>query len=259
VEIRVGQVVVHYVEHGAGRPVLVLHGVGVDHREAEACFELALEGVAGLRRIYPDLPGMGRTTAPETLRSADDVLDTLLHFADEVSAGTAHLLIGHSAGAYYAQAMAARPPAQVAGLALVCPLLPGLRAVPEHRAVAGSAEIVDGVFRNYFVIQTPQMLERYERYVAPAAALVDQAALDRIGERWALTPDHAPAYAGPTVVVAGRLDSTVGYAAAVDLLDHYPHSTLAVVDDAGHALPHEQPELLRALLAEWLARVQRSS
>jgi pimeloyl-ACP methyl ester carboxylesterase len=91
-EIRAGQVVVHYVEHGAGRPVLVLHGAGVNHREAEACFELAFEGVAGLRRIYPDLPGMGRTIAPETLRSADDVLDTLLDFADEVIGGTAHLL-----------------------------------------------------------------------------------------------------------------------------------------------------------------------
>ena len=31
------------------------------------------------------------------------------------------------------------------------------------------------------------------------------------------------------------------------------------IGDAGHALPHEQPELLRALLAEWLARVARSS
>jgi hypothetical protein len=31
-----------------------------------------------------------------------------------------------------------------------------------------------------------------------------------------------------------------------------------VVDDAGHALPHEQPELLRALLAEWLVRVERA-
>jgi pimeloyl-ACP methyl ester carboxylesterase len=61
------------------------------------------------------------------------------------------------------------------------------------------------------------------------------------------------------VVVAGRLDSTVGYAAASDLVDHCPHASLAVVDDAGHALPHEQPELLRALLAEWLARVERSS
>jgi pimeloyl-ACP methyl ester carboxylesterase len=137
--------------------------------------------------------------------------------------------------------------------------LPGLRDVPEHRVVARSGEIGDDVFRSYFVIQTPEMLERYERYVAPAAALVDQAALERIGERWALTPDHASAYAGPTVVVAGRLDSTVGYAAAVDLVDHYPHASLAVADDAGHALPHEQPELLRALLAEWLARVERST
>src|SRR4051794_32138606 len=106
-EIRVGQVVVHYEEHGTGRLVLVLHGAGVDHREAEACFEQVLDGDAGLRRIYPDLPGMGRTNAPDTLRSADDVLDTLLEFANEVTGGTPHLLIGHSAGGYYAQAMAA--------------------------------------------------------------------------------------------------------------------------------------------------------
>ena len=254
-----GQVVVHYVEHGTGRPVLVLHGAGVDHREAEACFEPAFDGLAGLRRIYPDLPGMGRTIAPGTLSSADDVLDTLFDFADEVTGGTAHLLIGHSLGAYYVQAMAARRPAQVAGLALVCPLLNGLRGVPEHRVVDGSGDIGDDVFRSYFVIQTPEMLDRYERHVAPAAALVDQAALERIGERWTLTPDQAAAYAGPTVVVAGRLDSTVGYAAAADLLDLYPHASLAVVDDAGHALPHEQPELLRALLAEWLVRVERSN
>ena len=102
-----GEVVVHYVEQGSGRPVLILHGAGVDHREAESCFEPALDGVAGLRRIYPDLPGMGRTGAPESLRGADDVLRTLLGFADQVSGGAAHLLIGHSAGGYYAQAMAA--------------------------------------------------------------------------------------------------------------------------------------------------------
>jgi pimeloyl-ACP methyl ester carboxylesterase len=101
------------------------------------------------------------------------------------------------------------------------------------------------------------MLERYERYVAPAAALVDQAALERIGERWELAPGPGPAYPGPTLVVAGRLDSTVGYAAAADLVDHYPHASLAVLDDAGHALPHEQPDLLRALVVEWLARVER--
>ncbi len=254
-----GQVAVHYVEHGTGRPLLVLHGAGVDHREVEACFEPALDGVAGLRRIYPDLPGTGRTVAPESLRSADDVLDTMLDFAHDVTGGAAHLLIGHSAGAHYARAMASRRPALVAGLALVCPLLPGARDIPAHRVVAGSGELGDDVFRSYFVIQTPEMLERYERSVAPAAALADQAAIERIGERWTLTCDHAPAYAGPTLIVAGRLDSTVGYAAAADLVHEHPHATLAVVDDAGHALPHEQPRLLRALLAEWLERVARST
>jgi pimeloyl-ACP methyl ester carboxylesterase len=256
-ELRTGAVDVHHVEHGTGRAVFVLHGAGVDHREPEACFEPAFEGVAGYRRVYPDLPGMGRTSAPDSLRSAEDVLVTLVAFAEQVARGEPLLLIGHSAGAYFAQAMAARLPA-VAGLALVCPLLPDLRDVPEHRVVVGSGDLGDDEFRGYFVVQTPEMLERYERHVAPAAALVDQAAQERIGARWELPPAPAPAYDGPTLVVAGRLDSVVGYAAAVDLLGHYPHASLAVVDDAGHALPHERPDLLRALVGEWLARVERS-
>lgn len=235
---------------------MVLHGAGVDHREAEACFEPALAG-AGLRRIYPDLPGMGRTAAPDTMHSADDVLEALLRLADAVTGGVPYLLLGHSAGGYYAQAMAVRRPAQVAGLALVCPLLPGVRDVPEHRVVAGTPGLGDDAFRDYFVLHTPEMLARYERVVAPAAALVDAAALARIGERWELSPHPAPPYPGPTVIIAGRQDSTVGYAAAVDLSGDLPRASLAVLDDAGHALPHEQPEILRALLAEWLARVDR--
>ena len=248
----------HSVEHGRGRPVLVLHGGYVDHREAEACFEPALDGVPGLRRIYPDLPGTGRTLAPEALCSADDVLGALLRLGDEVSGGSPYLLVGHSAGAYFAQAMAARRPEQVAGVALVCPLLPGVRDVPEHRVVAGEPGLGDEEFRGYFVLHTPGMLERYERFVAPAAALVDVAAQERLSRRWELTPPPGPPYAGPALVVAGRLDSTVGYAAAAEYAGSLPHATLAVVDDAGHALPHEQPALLRALFADWLTRVERS-
>jgi pimeloyl-ACP methyl ester carboxylesterase len=258
-EARAGEITIHHVEHGAGVPVLVLHGAGVDHREVEACFEPVFDNRDGFRRIYPDLPGMGETPAPDSLGSAADVRDALLDFAGGGSGGSRHLLIGHSAGAYYAQAMAAREPAQVAGLALICPLLPRLRDLPEHRSVVGSGDIGDDTFRSYFVIQTPEMLERYERFVRPAAELADQEALERIGERWELSPGRGPAYEGPTLVVAGRLDATVGYAAAADLLGHYPHASLAVIDEAGHALPHEQPEILRALVDEWLTRVERSS
>lgn len=258
-EVRVGEVMVFSEERGTGRPVLVLHGAGVDHRETEACFELVFERLSGYRRLYPDLPGMGRTPAPASLSSADDVLEVLLGFAEEVTGGSTYLLVGHSAGGYYAQAMAARTPERVAGLALVCPLLADVRDVPEHRVVVGPGDLGDDDFRGYFVIQTAEMLERHKQYVAPAAALVDHEALERIGERWALTPTTGPAYAGPTLVVAGRLDSTVGWAAATDLAASCPRATLAVVDDAGHALPHEQPELLAALVDQWLTRVERGS
>jgi pimeloyl-ACP methyl ester carboxylesterase len=258
VECRVGDVAVHYVEHGVGAPVLVLHGAGVDHREAEACFEPALGGHGAYKRLYPDLPGMGRTPAPASLRSADDVLDTLLGFTDEVAGPDTVLVVGHSAGAYYAQGIAARRPERVAGLALVCPLLSAVRDVPAHDPVVAADDLGDEEFRGYFVVQTPEMLDRYQRFVAPAIPMADDAAMQRIGKRWELNTPVGAAYDGPTLVVAGRQDSTVGYAAAADLLNRYAHATLSVLDGAGHALPHEQPDLLARLLANWLARVERA-
>src|SRR3954468_8734936 len=122
-ETPAGQVVVHSVVHGTGLPVLVLHGAGVDHREPEACFEPALGAVGGLRRVYPDLPGMGRTPAGADLQSADDVLEGLLDLVGALGDGCPVLLVGHSAGAYCARELAARRADRVAGLALVCPLL----------------------------------------------------------------------------------------------------------------------------------------
>lgn len=251
----VGDVAVHYVEHGEGAVVLVLHGAGVDHREAEACFEPALSAQGGLRRIYPDLPGMGLTQAPSRFRSADDVLATLVDFADQVAGQQPVLLVGHSAGAYFAQGFTALEPDRVSGLALICPLLTDVRDVPDHQPVVTASDLGDEEFRGYFVIQTPAMLERYERFVAPSGSLVDAAAMERIGERWRLTAPEDLPYERPTLIVAGRQDSTVGYAAAADLVSRFPRSTLAILDRAGHALPHEQPELLASLLRDWLSRI----
>jgi len=257
---RVGTVDLHYAAHDSGTPVVVLHGAGVDHREPEGCFDPMLERYGGLRRIYPDLPGMGETPAPATLACADDVLDVMLGLVDDVAGNGALLLIGHSAGAYYARAVAAQRAAQVAGLALVCPLLPTTTDVPPHRPVVANDELGDEEFRSYFVIQTPEMLDRYRRLVAPGAKVADVEAMERIGEHWELTPSaEDTAYAGPTLLVAGRRDSTVGYAATVALLDEYSAATLAVLDDAGHALPHEQPDVLEALMASWLGMVSRRS
>jgi pimeloyl-ACP methyl ester carboxylesterase len=167
---------VNYVVRGHGTPVLLLHGAGVDHRELLGTMEPVFAETAGFRRVYPDLPGQGGTPAPQTIRSADDVLDVLLELVDDVIGDQRLLVVGHSAGGYYARAIAHRRPEQVIGLALICPLLEDLRDVPPHTAVVeaglaeGHGEPADlEAFRSYFVVQTPATFCSYAEHVAPGA------------------------------------------------------------------------------------------
>jgi hypothetical protein len=43
------------------------------------------------------------------------------------------------------------------------------------------------------------------------------------------------------------------------ILERYPRATFAVLDHAGHGLGIEQPYLLRALIGEWLDRIEADS
>jgi pimeloyl-ACP methyl ester carboxylesterase len=162
---------------------------------------------------------MGHTPAPDTLNSADDVLDLLLAFVDGVIGDREFLLIGHSAGAYYARAIAGGRPEQVTGLALICPLGENVLDLPARQVLHASvdpgetlAPAEERAFRDYFVVQTQATLERYKDYVVPGIALVDEAGLARIGERWLFStgPEEGPPYPSPALIVTGRQDSTVG-------------------------------------------------
>ncbi|OLT09794.1 haloalkane dehalogenase [Pseudonocardia sp. CNS-139] len=248
---------VHHVEHGSGVPLVALHGAGVDHREIEAAVE-AIIPRTGYRRIYPDLPGMGRSSA-KGLTCNDDVAARIADFVGRVAGGPA-MLLGHSYGAYLARGIAARRPDLVAGLALLCPAGPHTQDVPGHTVVRhdpdAHAELDTGQqagFDEYFVVRTRETARRYRDHVVPGAGLVDEDALGRIFGGWTLDLGSEP-FERPTLIVAGRRDSVVGFADAVGLLTRYPHAALAVVEDAGHALIHERPALLAGLLADWLDR-----
>jgi pimeloyl-ACP methyl ester carboxylesterase len=261
----VGNVPVFYEERGDGTSALFLHGAGVDHREIMGAMEPVFVARDACRRIYPDLPGMGRTPAPDAIASADDVLDVLLGLVDAVIGDRDFVVVGHSAGAYYARAIADIRRQRAVGLAVICPLFDGLREVPQHTVMRTSDALGEAltspdleVFRDYFVVQTPETLEAYKAYVEPSLPLADDESLERIAERWALASrgdDRPEPYERPTLIVTGRQDSTVGYVGQWNAAERYPHATFAVLDRAGHALPHEQPELLSALMTEWLRRV----
>ena len=248
---------VHYTEHGVGTPLIALHGAGVDHREVEAGIE-AVVPATGLRRIYPDLPGMGRSTA-DGLHGNDDVVRLLGDFIARIADGPA-LLLGHSYGAYLARGVAAQQPERVLGLALVCPVAERTGTVPEHAVVRQDGETYDALepaqragFDQYFVVRTAATARRYRESVLPGTTLVDETALGRIFAGWAVDVGSG-SFAAPTLIAAGRRDSVVGYADASALVERYPHAALAVLEGAGHALMHERPMLLAALVRDWIDR-----
>jgi pimeloyl-ACP methyl ester carboxylesterase len=264
-ESTVSGVPVHYAEYGTGTPFLALHGAGVDHREIAAALEPIFANVPGYRRLYPDLPGMGRTPAPETITSNDDVLDILFGLIDSTIGNEPFLVMGHSYGGYLAGGIANGRPDQAVGLALICPVGAQTRDVPKHEVLVSSAGVageldsdLEATYRDYFVVQTAETLRRFQEYVAPATSLADDSSLMRIFSHWELRdrPEAAKAYPHPVLVLAGRQDATAGHTGPRDLIGHYPRATFAVLDRAGHALLHEQPNLVQALVAEWLTRVR---
>ena len=262
----------HCVEHGLGVPVLAIHGWTVDHRLMTGCLEPVFLRRPGYRRIYPDLPGMGRSPAPKWIASADDVLSALQDLIDQRIGTDRFAVIGESYGGYLARAVANARRTQVLGLALICPvglvLEKSRRAVPARTVLVRDPDLTARLdpaeateFTEHTVVESAETWRRFREDVLPGIQRADQAALRRLEEHWELrvAPENGPAYPGPTLIMTGRQDSVVGYSDVYPLLDHYPRASLAILDRAGHNLQFEQPALFESLLAEWLDRVDATS
>ncbi len=265
-------IALEYEEHGEGTSVLAIHGWPPDRRVMLGCVEPVFAGRPGYRRLYPDLPGMGRTPAGD-VASSDDVLAALLAFVDERIGAAPFLVIGNSFGGYLARAVARARPEQVLGLALICPAAgagPEAEAaweLPSHAVVRADPELMetlgssDAAYRALAVVQSKETLDRFRAEVGTGLAVADRAALDRIEQNAELTvsPESGPPYERPTLILTGRQDQVTGFAELYALLAHYPRATFAVLDRAGHNLQIEHPDLLEALMGEWLERVAEAS
>jgi predicted esterase len=55
-ECKLKNITVHYESFGEGRPILLLHGTGVDHTYMMSDMEPLFKKRSGWKRIYPDCP-----------------------------------------------------------------------------------------------------------------------------------------------------------------------------------------------------------
>jgi pimeloyl-ACP methyl ester carboxylesterase len=102
------------VEQGAGKPVVLLHGLTGTHEYfAPLAFRLSQTN----RVIAPDLLGFGRSPWPDIAYTVDEHLTAL----EPVLPSEPFVLIGHSMGALLALEFARRHPQRLAGLVLISP------------------------------------------------------------------------------------------------------------------------------------------
>ena len=255
---------IHYVEHGAGIPVLCIHGLYVDHRMMVDALEPVLARTPGYRRIYIDLPGMGQTPAAQWVKSSDDMLDLLIDFVRTVIGDETFLLAGTSYGGYLSLGLMQKLGAQIGGALLLCPMVDPREDQPEYlpkRQMFPGETPLDYIaeksgYREMAVMPTRQAYEKWQRNIQPAVALADAQFLANQLDLWYTPALHdavcAMRFDKPACIITGRQDHHTGYQIAYELVARFPRATFATMDAAGHLL--ERDALVEQLVKDWIER-----
>ncbi len=261
---------------GEGFPVLIVHGWTMSGLVEANDFEPVFEKQDGYRRIYVDLPGMGKSLIGGA-KNLDSILESLSRFVEKHILPSNFLLTGSSCGAYLARALVYRYASSIDGLLLRVPLVEPVDSkrdvdqfVPaiSDPTLMSSMSAADREKLGEISVQTPEYIDasrrRLEDIVLPAIAVSDSSALDPIRDdvnAYKLTAAmHTPdsAFAKPTLIITARQDTVVGYRDPWSLVASYPRATFATLDRADHGLPVDESDvdLFEALVVNWLRRVE---
>ena len=258
-----GDLTIYYETYGTGQPIVMVPGRPSDHRIMKRLMEPLFVQREGWLRLYPDLPGTGRTPGADRLATHEAMLDAVLAFIDTVIPGQRFILAGLSYGGYLARGVVYHRAEQIDGVMLCAPQVkadPAQSHLPPRTTLVEDPKLAAelGPIAGLMVVQTPRVAEAM-RDVLAEIQIADHPFNDRLEESspFFLDVDKLSApFGGPTLILTARQDNLCGYRDAWELLDNYPRATYAVLDRAGHFVNIEQDGLCQALIREWLDRVE---
>jgi 3-oxoadipate enol-lactonase len=251
---------------GQGQAVLFIHGYPLDH----TIWEHPLAHLDGWMRIAPDLRGMGQSDAPDLGYSMATYAEDLLALLSTLGVDRV-VLCGLSMGGYVAFEMLRLARDRVRGLVLMdsraeadTPEARKARDASAAQAREGGAEaIATGLLPRMLSAQSKrenaQLTDRVYRMMAATPLAGMLGAIGAMRER----PDSFPLLATliglPAMVVVGEDDQLTPVDRAQAMTDAVPGARLVVVPGAGHLTSLECPETTTALLADFLAALDRQA
>ena len=270
----IGDLHFQYETRGEGMPVLMIHGFGIDRNVMIGCMEPVFKNRSGWKRIYFDLPGMGRTPAPHWLNNADQMLEAVLAFVNKVVDCDSFLVAGESYGAYLTRAIVKLIPERLKGVLLICPVIIAdrkRRDLPRRTIFVKDKSFLAGIeqteYKNLFervlVVQDLKRWNRFKQDIIPGMRTKDRAFLAQFQKHgYSLSFDvdqlEHP-FDRSSLIFSGRQDTSVGFSDSLKLVENFPRGTFAILDRAGHGLEVEQETVFNCLVNEWLNRVEEDN
>lgn len=214
---------VRYRSAGRGRPVVLVHGLGVsaDYWVRNA----PLLAASGYHVLAPDLPGFGRTRGPSRGLDVPAQAEAIRRWAEEMGLGPA-IYVGHSLSCQSVLELAASNPERVLGLILAAP--------------TGQGTSIRRLFS-----QGLGFLRDIRHESVKLAAIICLAYL-RAGPRrvlstWRMGARHDPLPLLPRIrcralVLLGELDPVVPFDFARKIAEGLPRSRMVVVPQGSHGV-----------------------
>jgi len=251
----------HHVDTGgAGRPLVVLHGL---FGSADNWRSHIKRWQESRRVIAVDLRNHGKSPHVAGMSYAAQAADVEV-LLDRLSVDSCDLL-GHSMGGKVAITLARQAPQRVARL-IVADIAPiayqhgheaifkAMRAV--ERQPPSDRKEADRIMANF--VETPAIRQFLATNLVRSenATLVWRVGLDEIEDDYAhivAVPDGEGTYTGPTLVLRGERSDYVEDDALPAVEAVLPEARVETVPDAGHWLHAEHPEAFQTAVANFLA------
>jgi pimeloyl-ACP methyl ester carboxylesterase len=257
----IGSTKLHYQQAGDGKPVVLVHGYPLSCR----IWDDQLTGLSPLVRVFaPDLPGFGLSlpARPFTMESMADLLHEFL----QQSSALPCVLGGMSMGGYIALAYARKYAQDLAGLMLIDTRAEAdadqarqgreksIELVRKDGAEAIADQMLPKLLGDTTRRNRPGIVSRLNEILSECDPKAIEYALVALRDRLDQTM-ILPSIKVPTLIVTGQQDVIAPPAIAQAMHAAIGGSTLAVIPDAGHMPPMEQPERFNETVKTFLRLV----
>lgn len=248
----------YWEEHGSGPPVVLIMGLSFT---LEMWFRVLPALVASYRVILFDNRGMGRSSVPRGPYSIRQMARDTAAVMDAADVQNAHIL-GASMGGMVAQELALSFPHRVRSLLLACithggflsrwPVLSRLpRGIPWSKSERIDRE--RSAIPLLYADTTP--IERIEEdlHLRCSCQWTGQGFLNQLAAILVWTSyRRLPRIQAPTIVLHGNQDRLVPPVNGRVVAKRIPGAQFRTIENAGHVLTTDQPEICTELLLEFL-------